>query len=497
MATTGGGAAYQRLEVQRLEVPKDGIGQAMQYWGGIQAQRRADQEEAAAKKKAAEDVARKEAYKATRVPDDAFRTMVTGFDNRDDIARNFASKAMEGYTKSANLAREAWDRGDKAEYQRYLDNMDKTLGEFDNFTNNEEHLKGIAENYATLAREGKLNPVDEEYEQFMEAFTQNNFEYYLDDNNIPHVRALLKDEEGNEYVKEVRASDLVNGNYRPYENVVVTGKGGLIDEMLVGFGKRVYDENTGNYIHTTQKWDEKNQASLEAKLKALTGDKRTMSSLLYQASGTTTKKMGDVERNGPQDAYTKKDIELVNNWITKQVEGAYGEKDELTHTGAATKAMAAKKKELEDVVEAEPMTDEEGDVKMQVPIPSTGDAPRTMDVRAYTLRTKSGKPITGIMEEDSSLEILSIAKYGDEYFVEVRSEGEGLFEEGGAKTVKLDEGSTMKTELNRLARAMNLPTAGDMDKYLEGRRQAYLKRTGQKKATTKKGQTQEDPLGIL
>jgi hypothetical protein len=377
----------------------------MQYWGGIQAQRRADQEEAAAKKKAAEDEARKEAYKATRVPDDAFRTKVTGFDNRDDIARNFATKAMEGYTNSANLAREAWDRGDKAEYQRYLDNMDKTLGEFDNFTNNEKHLAEIATNYATLAGDGKLNPVDEEYEQFMESFTQNNFEYYLDDNNIPHVRALLKDEEGNEYVKEVRASDLVNGNYRPYEKVVVDGKGGLIDEMLVGFGKRVYDENTGNYINTTQEWDKTNQASLDAKIDALTGDQRAMSSLLYQASGGTIKKMGDVERSGPQDDYTEEDKKLVEEYITNQVLAQYDEKEKLRYTGALTRAEAAKKKGRSA------KEDSYSKLRFDAQRALSGDYTVLMD-KIIDPRTKTERTVTDVVESPDGKSLIIVTESG-------------------------------------------------------------------------------------
>lgn len=320
MTRVSGAAAYQRLQridnqiSQNANAAADRAAANMRQKRALNAQKAKDDE-----------AARGKAYDETNMPDDAFKTTITGFDSRDDVARSFATKATEGYTNAGRLAREAYDKGDQTEYRRQLDNQKKILSQFKNFTNNEGHLAELNKQWVTMGKEGKISPVDDRWEQFMEAQARHDFEYKLDENNNPYVQMLMKDDEGNERVERIKVSDLVNGNYRPYEKVEVTGKGGLVDEMLVGFGKRKYDSETGGMIVTDQVWDNKNQKALDAKIETLVGDKRTMSSLLYQASGGTIKKMGDTDRNGENDAYTPEDEAMVSEWLTKQVLGQYDE----------------------------------------------------------------------------------------------------------------------------------------------------------------------------
>ena len=164
------------------------------------------------------------------------------------------------------------------------------------------------------------------------------------------MQFLLKDDEGNEKTLKVKKSDFLNGNYRPYEKVELNGKSGLIDEMLVGFGKRVYDTQSGNYITTNQKWDTKNEVGLQAKLEAVTSDKRSMSSLLYQASGGTIKKKGDPERFGKDDAFTPEEYDAVKGFVTAQVKAQYDEENSIAQdsTNLNWATLAQRKKEHED-----------------------------------------------------------------------------------------------------------------------------------------------------
>lgn len=320
MTAVSGAAAYQQLRV-----PQDSIDNNNSQAANRAAQKGNQQRALNAQQAKDNAKAKAKALDETKLPDDAFKTTITGFDSRDDVARSFATKSTDGYTNAGRLAREAYERGDQAEYRRQLDNQKKIMSQFKNFTNNEGHLAELNKQWVTMGKEGKISPVDDKWEQFMEAQANHNFEYKLDEDNNPYVQMLMKDEEGNERVENIKVSELVNGNYRPYEAVDVSGKGGLVDEMLVGFGKRKYDVETGGMIVTNQVWDDKNQKSLDAKIDILTGDKRTMSSLLYQASGATVKKMGDVDRNGEGDEYTEEDKALVADWISSQVKGQYDE----------------------------------------------------------------------------------------------------------------------------------------------------------------------------
>jgi hypothetical protein len=327
MAT--GAAAYKQLQV-----PQDNINQGLQYWGGIAAKQGAEARARNEKRRLAEDAAKQKAYSAADLPDDAFKTKVTGFDTRDDIVRNFASTAIDGYVNLGEEARAAYDRGDYKSYRSTLDKQQKLLSQFENLTNNEEHLAKINQEYVKLELEGKISPVDKEWRQLMQSLANHNFEYKLDDNQNPYIEALLKDDEtGEERATKVKVSNLVSGNYRPYETVKITGKDGVINQWLADFGKRTFNKDTGNWQTTTQVWDERNQASLDAKIDSITGDKRAMSSLLYQATQGAVSKKGNVERYGADDGFTKEDYELVRNFLNDQVLAAYDETQGREYTG--------------------------------------------------------------------------------------------------------------------------------------------------------------------
>ncbi len=345
MAGMGGGAAYQMLRV-----PEDDIGENARNFANISAQNMRQQKQLNADKEAAQAKARDEAYTATDLGDEDFKVVVTGLDNLDDINRDFANTGVSEYQKAGYEAREAFDRGDKKAYQLLLNKQKKIKTSFENHSNDQTLMAELNKTYMKLDSEGKISPVDSEWEKVMDAANSNNYRYVYDADGNVNIQFLLKDENGDDSVKVIKKSDLINGNYRPYEKVEVNGKGGLIDEMLVGFGKRVYDEQSGNYITTTQVWDDKNEAGLQAKLEAVTSDKRSMSSLLYQASGGTIKKKGDTEKFGEEDAYTDEDYKMVKDFVTSQVKAQYDTEESIAQdsTNLSWEQLRQRKKEHED-----------------------------------------------------------------------------------------------------------------------------------------------------
>ena len=324
MAGVGGGAAYIRLQV-----PKDDISANARNFAGIEAANARHQAGINEGKRKDAEAAKKKAYADTELPDDAFKNDVTGFDNIDDINRDFASSGVDLYIDLGRQAREAYDKGDNATYRNLVQKQKKILNSFDNHTNDQKMLGKLNADYMKLDTEGKISPVDEEWEKVMDAANSNNYKYVYDEDGNVNMKFLLKDEDGNEYTKTVKKSDFFNGNYRPYEKVEVTGNGGLIDDMLVGFGKRVYDKQSGNYITTKQVWDDKNEAGLQAKLEEVTSSDRSMSSLLYQATGGAVKKKGNPKVYGEESAFTDEDYKIVRQFITDQVKAQYNEEEKL------------------------------------------------------------------------------------------------------------------------------------------------------------------------
>ena len=163
MAGMGGGAAYQMLTV-----PQDAISENARNSAGIKAQNMRQQKQLNADKAKEDAAAKDKAYKDTDLPEESFKSTVTGFDNLDDINRDFANKGIDEYTKTGTLAREAFDKGDKKNYQNLLNKQKKIKSSFDNHSNDQAALSKLNEAYMKLDSEGKISPVDSEWEQIMD-----------------------------------------------------------------------------------------------------------------------------------------------------------------------------------------------------------------------------------------------------------------------------------------------------------------------------------------
>ena len=267
-----------------------------------------------AAEKARQDKRLDDALKEADVDTEALQSKVTGFQNRDDVARDYATTATERSMKYAQLAREAATSGDWKTHRAYIDRMNRIKGDFKNAVNDEKFLGDLFSQHQKSFLDGKID--DDDWLDFMEAIEDHNYEVGLDENDNRVVTALVKKEDGSRERITKNISDIVNGNERPYEVVTVNGKGGLVDEMLVGFGKRKYDSEGKNYITTEQVWDDKNEQAFSAKVKGLQSNDRTMYSLLKQASNDQIRKKG---------GFTQADKDLVKDYLYKQVRGQYDE----------------------------------------------------------------------------------------------------------------------------------------------------------------------------
>jgi len=282
-----------------------------------------------------------DAQASVKVDNDALQSKVTGFQNRDDLARDYASAAVSRSEEYANLAREAASKQDWKTMNMYQGKINRIKGDFKNTVNDEEVLKGVFDNYRTKWQNGEVD--DDEWLDFAESMENFNYEITLDENDNKVIRAIVLDEkgnpemdaDGNAKVMEKKWSEVVNQKDRPYEVVQLEDKGGkkgLIGDMLATMGKRKYDDATGQFITTTQTWDDQAEAQFKAKVKGLQADDRTMYSILKQASGGQIKKKSD---------FNDDDKKMVEDYLRFQVKGGYGTEEKTSVRGRTVDEMAA------------------------------------------------------------------------------------------------------------------------------------------------------------
>lgn len=307
MAT--GAAGYQRLQKVGNYI-SDNANRAADRAAANMRQARALN----AQKKARQEKRLDDALKEADVDTEALQAKVTGFANRDDVARDYARQAAERSMEYAELAREAASNSDWKTHRMYLDKMNRIKGDFKNAVNDEKFLGETFAGYFKGFQEGKID--DEDWLDFMAAVEDSDYEISLDENDNRVITALVKGEDGEMKKVSKKMADLVNGNERPYEVVPVNGKGGLVDQMLVGFGKRKYDSTGANYVTTEQVWDDKNETAFNVKVQGLQSDDRTMYSLLKQASNGQIRK---------KEGFNEEDKQIVRDFLYKQVRGQYDE----------------------------------------------------------------------------------------------------------------------------------------------------------------------------
>lgn len=318
MAKVGAGAGYRELKrVGNYVAPQVNAGaDRLAANARQQKQLNADQ-------KARDDKRLDDALSGIKVDTDALQTKATGFETRDDLARDFAQTAIQRSQEYAEKAREAAANGNWVEMNNWKGKMNRIKGDFKNTVNDEAILKESMDSYKEAWQNGEVD--DDDWLDFAESMERFNYEITLDENDNKVIRAIVMDEDGNPElgedgepkVIEKKWSDVVNQRDRPYEVLRLEdkeGKKGLIGDMLATMGKRKYDQQTGQYITTSQTWDEEAEKQFKSKVKALQANDRNMYSLLKQASGGQIKKKKD---------FTLEDKNMVEDFLRFQVKGGY------------------------------------------------------------------------------------------------------------------------------------------------------------------------------
>lgn len=478
-----GGSAYTRL--RRID---DGMSQSLQYWGGLAAQKKLHDDARAEREQVRKQEALDSDLSALDLAPDDFQTTVTGFDTRDDIMRDYATHNTDEYLKWAKIGRDARLRNDDKTYRQAVAMQQRLKSNFKNIANSEPALKELHDNFMTMAQEGKISPVDEEYEGVMQAFLKNNVRVVNDDNGIPYFEALIESENGNR-LKRVRVADMVNTQYRPYEVFQLEGEKGWIKTISDNLGLYKEKRPDGTFwTRTTSGWTEANEAALGAAIEAAISSDRGLSSILYQATGAK-KKTG----------FTDEDKNVAKMYLYQRVRGNVGTEDlrewdsgRAAHYRGMEQLRQNAKEDGEKVYDAELVTKTGGGASgEQLPVPSTEGGPEFKEgTDEFTLNTEGGEALTGILTDNAAGEIMTLIRDGKDYYARVRTNRKQT-EQSGAGAFSVMGGNQNKTstsgvdseyeirklsdsEINLTARAMGLPNATYLDGYLSQQKKKRL-----------------------
>ena len=162
---------------------------------------------------------------------------------------------------------------------------------------------------------------------------------------------------------------------------------------------------------------------------------------------------------------------VVNSFDTKEGMKYNWSKDASARGWSREKRQRAK--DEGSTVEAELVTDVSGQPRQA----SDGEM-RPLDDpmssgKEFTLRTKDGNPVKGIISNKPDAEILTLTQRGGDFFATTRSKSQSdpMSLEPDTGEANVEEIKLTAPEFNRVARKFGLKNAGELNKYLQDRAQ--------------------------
>lgn len=323
-AQGGGAAAYQQL--QRL--PND-LGQAMKDLTADQrAEQRASEGRIAAKQK------RDDEYKAgLEIDPEEFAVTATGWQDHDEIMFAASKDAMNQSIALNTEASKLWDAGKETESRAMREQAMRIQNSFKNFSSQREEFATMVAESRKKIQEGKV--LTKSHGQFIDALDRHEYTATYKDGDFI-ITALVRDANGDQvldaegkptYIQK-SMNDVRKGFDRPFEIEEAYGKNGMLDTMMINFGVKKFDETRGDYIVTTEQWDNTHQLSLNNYIEGVVGDSKNPANnremYKWYVNATGEEKFGD---------WTDEDKAIVTNYIKEGVASQFPESEKLKIRG--------------------------------------------------------------------------------------------------------------------------------------------------------------------
>lgn len=412
----GGAAAYKQL--QRL--PNE-VGSVM---SGIASRQQADKNANLARNeraKIAKDKKDDDFYNSVDIDPDDFVVEATGWADADEIFGAVSQEAMDLSIDLNTKARKAWDMGNEEEARGYSDEAKRIQGSFKNFASKREQVGVKMSEWENLITEGKV--LDGAQGQFYDALNRN--EYKLDYSNGDFViTALMRDkngeiiyEDGKAKYEQTTMNDLIKGNNDPYQFEDAMGEGGMIDNLMVSFGKFKIEESSGNYLKTDTSWSKENDIALQNYIDGITGgdsgtpNNREMYKWYKNATGE-----GKITKNAKD--WTKEEKDAVAKYIREGVDSKFGRVVSLKNkpmrstSGSRPSEADLKRQPAQPIL----VKDKSGRASQNLYKKYPKAASENGNIREYTVNTRAGGNPTKIIQAYPSASLKSVAIDSDGNF---------------------------------------------------------------------------------
>lgn len=334
----GGGSAYVRLQK-----PEDGIGQAMQYWGGIQEKRNEAAQEAKAKAAALKAEQDKAAFERYNIDPKEFETKDAGYQdlNADNI--NYANESVKISTDYMRQAQEAYMKGDRAGAEQFRNKALANNARFKARMGTMESAKKNFETMQKLGAEGKLSGYNKGSENFYKATTMGGTIRTIPrENGEDLIRTTYTDKDG-EHVQYVSSTDINSG---AFGNILKQDIDGDIKKIATSLKGTERKGVSGATLTTRLLWDNTVETSARQGLKPMLNSNSYMADMVDQLDLYDEMK---IDRNNPPAVphFTDEQRKMVENELVKRVKGQFEQKIYNTpNEGALNRAHQEKMEAL-------------------------------------------------------------------------------------------------------------------------------------------------------
>lgn len=457
MAGVTAGAAYKELDkVGNYVAPQINAGADRLARQGMQ------QKQLNADAKAKQEKRDDEWLDNSRVDMSNFEVEATGNADIDDMYRNGANQAISVAQDFFRQSRELYAT-DRKQAEVLRDKGRAVENSFKNLAKETSVIKPMLDGYIEDYKAGKIK--DESYRGFINGLVRNEAKLYIDDNNNWRARVLLRDETSGEIKRDDNGepmyidkslADVRKGIDKPYYFNELHGKDGELNKVLTAMGDNKWDEIEGQFTVSNKEFGKEQEKSLNDFIKGTLGNDREMYKWYNYATGK--EKFKD---------FTVKDKEVITNFITNAVKGAYGKETSMKVT-PQTQAQR----------EAENARNRAGkggggggnkNTPTVTAVPITNDGV-THIKNGFTFKTKNNTPIKGIMEGNDDAEVTAVRLVGGKISAMVRSTPSqgGLDEALDGKPSQSSEWVDLTDEeSSRLATYVGGYTTKDLKDYLD------------------------------
>ena len=441
---------------------------------------------------------RKEAEDAYKADLEKQKFVQTGFEPMDKLYTRFTFSNMEQLGENHRLL----NSGNLSRKQRqeilYQNSMLNKMPEF--LQSVSKHATDYATTVSKGLKDGTLSGAVEGELATVRAMFEGRFKDLKTVDGMPV--ATVVNEDGEEI--EVNYGEVINGfRFNTADLPQRVDDAEWIKTEVESLGKREVADSQGGMIGVAQTF-EPHREFVSKSLDARLGNAKNPSDLAVSMWVDT---LGNSMKTFGPDA-----IQRVKGHLMNEVEKSYDQ----TFSGSqwreydSNSGNGGEEKNKPLILDAQLVTDTTGKPSQEAAVSPFG--PRREEyiegpVKEYTLKTKGGEPIKGVISENPETEILTVIENEGEFWANVRttsdytetkkSGGDILSMDGGSEgSIRRKSSSTevrkvklSDTEANRLARQFGLNNAAELNQYLS-------QKSGVQQSQPTASGNEEDPLDL-